>query len=69
MLRFISLMAQGFKFKSETDTEVIAHLIGVNLDKGMNLRDSVSGALSLCEGSWGLAAVHKDEPDEIVGVP
>ncbi len=60
------LMAQGFKFKSETDTEVIAHLIGVNLDKGMNLRDSVSGALSLCEGSWGLAAVHKDEPDEIV---
>ncbi len=61
-----AMMAEGTVFKSETDTEVIAHLIGASLDKGMNLRDSVSGALSKCEGSWGLAAVHKEKPDEIV---
>jgi glucosamine--fructose-6-phosphate aminotransferase (isomerizing) len=60
------LMEDGVVFKSETDTEVIAHLIGLNLDKGMNLRDSVSHALAKCEGSWGLAVVHKDLPKEIV---
>ena len=60
------LVEQGIKFQSETDTEVIAHLVGLNLDKGMNLRDSVSNALSKCEGSWGLAVVHKDAPKEIV---
>ena len=31
------LVEQGIKFQSETDTEVIAHLVGLNLDKGMNL--------------------------------
>ena len=40
------LMEQGVEFQSETDTEVIAQLVGQNLDKGMNLRDSVSNALS-----------------------
>ena len=60
------LMEQGVEFQSETDTEVIAQLVGQNLDKGMNLRDSVSNALSKCEGSWGLAVVHKDAPKEIV---
>ena len=40
------LMAQGIKFSSETDTEVIAQLIGVNLDKGLDTKDAVAAALS-----------------------
>lgn len=40
------LMAQGVKFVSETDTEVIAQLIGLNLDKGMDTKDAVAAALS-----------------------
>lgn len=40
------LMAQGIKFSSETDTEVIAQLIGVNLDKGMDTKEAVEAALS-----------------------
>jgi glucosamine--fructose-6-phosphate aminotransferase (isomerizing) len=40
------LMAQGVKFSSETDTEVIAQLIGVNLDKGLDTKDAVAAALS-----------------------
>ncbi len=40
------LLAQGVKFTSETDTEVIAQLIGLNLDKGMDTKDAVSQALS-----------------------
>jgi len=60
------LIAEGIAFKSETDTEVIAHLIGKNLDKGENIKDAVSHALSLCDGSWGLAVIHKDSPKQVV---
>lgn len=60
------LVAEGIKFTSETDTEVIAHLIGKNLDRGENIKDAVSHALSLCDGSWGLAVIHKDSPKQVV---
>lgn len=40
------LQEKGIKFLSETDTEVIAQLIGLNLDKGMDTRDAVSHALA-----------------------
>lgn len=39
------LQEKGIKFLSETDTEVIAQLIGLNLDKGMDTRDAVTNAL------------------------
>ena len=60
------LMADGIVFKSETDTEVIAQLIGKYLDKGDTIRDAVSHALAQCDGSWGLAVIHKDSPKQIV---
>eukprot|EP00601_Ochromonadales_sp_CCMP2298_P019417 CAMPEP_0173296302 /NCGR_PEP_ID=MMETSP1143-20121109/14875_1 /TAXON_ID=483371 /ORGANISM="non described non described, Strain CCMP2298" /LENGTH=687 /DNA_ID=CAMNT_0014236119 /DNA_START=184 /DNA_END=2244 /DNA_ORIENTATION=+ len=60
------LQAKGVKFLSETDTEVIAHLVGQNLDEGMATKEAVSHALSRCDGTWGLAVIHKDHPDEIV---
>lgn len=56
----------GIKFLSETDTEVIAQLIGIYLDKGLSTQDALSKALSLCDGSWGLAVINKSSPDEIV---
>lgn len=40
------LLQKGIEFKSETDTEVIAHLVGINLDAGMNTKDAVAHALS-----------------------
>jgi glucosamine--fructose-6-phosphate aminotransferase (isomerizing) len=40
------LQAKGIKFSSETDTEVIAQLIGVALDKGLNTKDAVAHALA-----------------------
>lgn len=40
------LLAKGIEFKSETDTEVIAQLVGLNLDKGMSTKDAVTHALS-----------------------
>lgn len=40
------LIDKGIKFTSETDTEVIAQLIGLNLDKGMDTKEAVAAALS-----------------------
>ena len=60
------LQGQGVVFRSETDTEVIAQLIGIYLDKGFDTKEAVSHALARCDGSWGLAVVNKASPREIV---
>lgn len=54
----------GVKFLTETDTEVIAHLIGV-LKKGC-LEDAVYEAVKMMRGAYAIAVVSKDEPDKIV---
>ena len=59
------LQAMGIQFQSETDTEVIAQLIGIYLDKGMHTKEAVVHALARCDGSWGLGVLHKDHPEEI----
>jgi len=52
------------EFRSETDTEVIAQLIG-SLYQG-SLLEAVQEAVDQLTGSWALAVVHKDHPGEIV---
>ncbi len=59
------LQKKGCVFKSETDTEVIPHLIG-QYYKG-DLLDAVKSAVDLLEGTYGIACVHADEPGRIVG--
>jgi len=59
------LQADGIEFKSETDTEVVAHLIA-KFYKG-NLKDAVLKAISHIEGTFGLAVICKDEPDTLIG--
>jgi glucosamine--fructose-6-phosphate aminotransferase (isomerizing) len=58
------LQSQGIKFKSQTDTEVIAQLIG-HYYQG-DLAAATQQALSLMQGFWGIAVIHKDHPDQIV---
>jgi len=58
------LEAKGHIFKSETDTEVLAHLIE-HYYKG-NLRDAVAEALSVTEGAYGIAVISRSEPDRII---
>ncbi|MCD4717221.1 MAG: glutamine--fructose-6-phosphate transaminase (isomerizing), partial [Desulfobacterales bacterium] len=58
------LEKQGIKFRSETDTEVLAHLIGLNYEGSLN--EAVRKTMSQVEGTFGLAVIHKDVPDEIV---
>ncbi len=60
------LLDSGVKFTSETDTEVIAQLIGKHLDEGSSLEDAVAKTLGKLEGTWGLAIVSKLLPDGII---
>lgn len=61
------LQAKGHSFTSQTDTEVIAKLIGdIYTTKKVNVRDATEEALTLCDGSWGLCIMCTDEPDELV---
>jgi len=66
------LLAAGHTFKSDTDTEVLAHLIGDYFEKsrrkkGDRLTQAVCDALRECIGTYGLAVVSADEPDKIIG--
>ena len=58
------LEKDGVKFTSETDTEVLAHLIAKNY-KG-DLGDAVRRSLLQVRGTYGLLAMHSDNPDVIV---
>jgi len=56
----------GYKFKSETDSEVLVHLIDNFIKKGFDLTKSVQLALHEVEGTYGLAIVYTKEPDKII---
>ena len=58
------LESHGVKFKSETDTEVIAQLIAYYYQG--DLAAATQQALSLMQGFWGIAVIHKDHPNQIV---
>ena len=60
------LLGKGHKFKSQTDTEVIVHLITENL-KTDNIVESIKKTLKSLHGSFALGIIFKDEPDLIVG--
>ncbi|MGV7930792.1 MAG: glutamine--fructose-6-phosphate transaminase (isomerizing) [Spirochaetota bacterium] len=59
------LLDKGHKISSETDTEVIVHLIEYYYSDN-TLIDSVMKALSKIEGTFGIAVVSSDEPDRII---
>ena len=59
-----ALEARGHAFKSETDTEVLAHLVG-EFYQG-SLEEAVAEALRDVDGAYGLAFVSADEPDVLV---
>jgi glutamine---fructose-6-phosphate transaminase (isomerizing) len=60
------LEGRGVAFSSETDTEVIAHLLAEGMEEGAPLREALAGALRRLEGSFAVAAVSASEPGRIV---
>ena len=60
------LLSKGHKFKSQTDTEVIVHLITENL-KTSELQDAITNTLKQLHGSFALGIIFKDMPDLLIG--
>ena len=62
-----ALIAEGHVFTTETDTEVLAHLIEKYLKRGLKLERAVGAALGDVEGTYGLVAMTASEPGVLVG--
>lgn len=55
-------------FKSETDTEVVAHLIGIYMKESECLEDAVYKAVGRMRGAYAIVAISADDPDKLVAV-
>jgi glucosamine--fructose-6-phosphate aminotransferase (isomerizing) len=60
------LIKRGHTFTSETDTEIIAHLIEEYMEENDNFESAVKQALKTVTGTYGIVALHSDFPDRIV---
>ena len=61
------LVAQGYEFQSQTDTEVIAHLVHAYVTEGMRLFQAVQRAVRELHGAYAIAVVSSREPNTVVG--
>ncbi len=61
------LLAEGFTFESETDTEVAAVLLGREYQRTGDLAEAFRSVVSRLDGAFTLLAVHQDQPDVVVG--
>ena len=61
------LISRGYSFKSETDTEVLVHLIDdIRKTEGVNLAESVRLALQSVVGAYAIVVISKDDPHQLV---
>jgi len=62
------LVSEGHHFVSQTDTEVIAHLIEKYHKDGLDLEEAINKAINKLQGSYAFAVISTDEPNRILGV-
>jgi glutamine---fructose-6-phosphate transaminase (isomerizing) len=61
------LINKGYSFKSDTDSEVLAVLIGAIYDQVFDMEKAIRIALTQVEGTFGIVAISTYEPDKIIG--
>ena len=61
------LIADGREFKSETDTEVVAHLVAREVEGGASPQDAVANILPRLQGAFAIAFLFRDHPDLVIG--
>ncbi len=62
------LISKGHEFKSETDTEVIAHLIEEFMNMGLDFKEASKEAMKKCVGGFAIVACHVDYPNYLIVV-
>jgi glucosamine--fructose-6-phosphate aminotransferase (isomerizing) len=60
-----SLLKEGFFFRSQTDTEVVAVLIGKYLDNGETMENSIKKTIEELSGTWALVIINRDFPNKL----
>ena len=60
------LRAKGYLFTSDTDTEVIAHLVHDHIKHGATLFDAVRKSTAALQGAYAIAVIHEADPDRLV---
>jgi len=63
-----ALIAKGYQFTSETDTEVIAHLLHDNYKTTQNMLTAVQLSAAVMQGAFALCIIHKNHPEEMLAV-
>ncbi|HEY0626030.1 MAG TPA: glutamine--fructose-6-phosphate aminotransferase, partial [Allosphingosinicella sp.] len=61
------MKALGRTFQSETDSEVVAHLVSNELQKGLTPQQAVANVLPRLEGAFAITIMFKDHPDLLIG--
>jgi len=61
------LLAEGREFLSETDSEVVAHLVAREIEGGQSPTDAVAAVLPRLHGAFAIAFLFKDYPDLVIG--
>ncbi len=61
-----SLINSGYAFASDTDTEVIAHLIHSYKQQGMDLLAAVQASVSQCDGAYAIGVIDSTQPDALI---
>ncbi|PKP88844.1 MAG: glutamine--fructose-6-phosphate transaminase (isomerizing) [Alphaproteobacteria bacterium HGW-Alphaproteobacteria-17] len=62
-----ALQARGRSFESETDTEVVAHLVSEQVEAGLSPQDAVKAVLPQLRGAFALAIAFRQHPDLLIG--
>src|SRR3546814_325818 len=62
-----ALVARGRKFESETDTEIVAHLVSEQIEAGKTPQDAVREVLPQLRGAFALAIAFRNHPDLLIG--
>ena len=62
------LKAEGIKFATQTDTEVIAHLIRTYTEKGQSFEKAVFSTIKKLKGAYALGIIDKTDPEQVIGV-
>ncbi|MBN2717947.1 MAG: glutamine--fructose-6-phosphate transaminase (isomerizing) [Deltaproteobacteria bacterium] len=60
------LEREGAQFSSETDTEILAHLVSQTLSKEASLKDAVKRSLERIQGSYAIVVMNESSPDELI---